>query len=210
MNTEDQIRALHAAGASRTRAAKEIGVTKDILDAMVEAMGLDWPRRGRIGTVEIGGVTDTWEGHSKRLGVSVGALRWRKQQEKDLLVDGTCEPVTPEEVARFAQLRQLGVPAKDAAAQVGRPYPTLHKAAKRDIAGYGERVVQKVSPDEVYRFAMLCKSGRTTREAAVLLGRSRARLMAASKALGDPVIASMRHVVGEASNDAAQAAQDVA
>ena len=76
MNLDDRIRALHATGISRTKAAELIGVTRVRLDLMIEALGIEWKKKVRGGKIVIDGITDTWTGHSKRTGISVGSLRW--------------------------------------------------------------------------------------------------------------------------------------
>ncbi len=76
MTLEDNLRKMRAGGLSRTRAAELLGVSRYTLNAMIDTLGLDWPRRRRKGAITLDGIEDTWEAHSRRTGKTVSALRW--------------------------------------------------------------------------------------------------------------------------------------
>ena len=76
MSTEACVMKLHESGVSRTRAAELLGVPRHTLNAMIDALGIDWPRRRRKGLIVLDGIQDTWEAHSKRTGKTISALRW--------------------------------------------------------------------------------------------------------------------------------------
>lgn len=141
MNIKTQIMELHASGMSRTKAAKHIGVPKEKFDAMLDILKIEWKPRIRGGNIEINGVKDTLENHAKRQGISPHALRYRLAKDKPLNDPAPAKQVTQQEAERFYLLRKEGVPAWDAANQVGRPYQTLRIAAKRLFPDY-ESVVK--------------------------------------------------------------------
>lgn len=144
MDIESQIRTLHASGISRAKAALTIGIPRWRLDLFISAMNLDWKLRIRGGSCVIDGITDTLLGHSERLGVSVGKIRWRLQNDKPLEAPTTITLVTPEEAQQYTELRKQGVAAWEAAKVVGRPYNTLRLAAKKFCPEYLE--VAKAAP----------------------------------------------------------------
>ncbi len=178
VNIEDEIRKLRESRLSRTAAAKALNVDLSKFDLMLEAIDLDWDHKIVRGTAkyEINGVRDTLENHANRLGVGVGALRWRLAQNQDLEGPSKIPPITEEEAASFVQLRKEGLSALQAAEQVGRPYNTLKNAAKRMFPEYEEVVAKangSVTKEEAERFLALRRAGKSGIEAAMELGRNR-------------------------------------
>ncbi len=145
MDLETRIRELHAKGYSRTRAADLIGVPFGRFCLMIEAMGLEWAAHSiqpkDRGKHFIDGIWDTLKGHAKRMGLSRSGLRWRIQKKIKLDTKVTT-PITPEDAHRFMELRRQQVPARKAAAIIGRPYNSLRLAAKRHCPEY-DKVVEK-------------------------------------------------------------------
>jgi hypothetical protein len=131
MALDDQIKELHSQGISKARACLQLGIQRWHLDQFIEAMGLDWKPRIRGGSFVIDGVTDTLQGHSERLGVSVGKIRWRLKQNMPVVAPAAYTPISLEEVELYLKLRKSGMTNHGAASQVGRPYNTLRNAAKR-------------------------------------------------------------------------------
>ena len=84
MAIEDDIKQLQSSGISRSKAALALGVTREKLDLILEAMNLEWKAGVRGGRHVIDGVQDTLQGHSARLGISVGKLRWRLNNQRDV------------------------------------------------------------------------------------------------------------------------------
>lgn len=135
-----EIRALHESGISRAKAARTLMMSKEKLDLYIDAIGLDWKKRVRGGSCVIDGVTDTLHGHSVRLGVSIGKLRWRLQRNNPIEAPAAYSSVSDQEAKLYADLRRDGMPAWEAAEKVGRPYNTLNNACKRLFADYSEIV----------------------------------------------------------------------
>ncbi len=140
MDITTQIKELHSQGISRRRASQYLGIDKEKLDLMLEYLNIDWKPGIRGGTYDVDGKIDTLENHSQRLGITVSALRYRLEKGKDLQGPGLAKQVTVEEAQQFYDLRKKGVTAKDAAAQVGRPYNTLKNAAKRYFSDYDDMI----------------------------------------------------------------------
>ena len=115
-------------------------ISKERMDLYIDALGLDWKKGVRGGSHVINGVTDTLKGHSIRLGISVGKLRWRLQRNQPIEAPAAYELVSIEEARNYADLRKGGVPAWEAAEKVGRPYNTLNNACKRLFPEYEEIV----------------------------------------------------------------------
>lgn len=134
-----RVQELHGKRMSRKKAAKELKIPVWKLDIMASHLGLDWPRRIQGGSVEINGVVDTWARHSERLGISVGALRWRLKNSGNIAKDEPL-PITEQEARQFTDLRKQGIPAWAAAARVGRPYATLRVAAIKFCEDYADAV----------------------------------------------------------------------
>lgn len=189
VSIEAEIRALHGSGISRAKAARILKISKERLELYIEAIGLDWQKRIRGGSYVIDGVTDTLDGHSKRLGVSVGAIRWRLQRQQPIASPAANTPVTHSEAKLYADLRQAGVPAWEAAAKVGRPYATLNNACKRLFPDY-EKIVseaprvrrseekqpQPIPANLEAKVRVLSATGISKAKASVELGISRERL----------------------------------
>lgn len=178
VNIEDEIRKLRESRRSRTAAAKALNVDLGKFDLMLQAIDLDWDHkivRG-TGSHEIDGVRDSLAAHADRLGVGVGALRWRLAQNQDIEGPSRIQPVTDSEAGEFVRLRREGLSAQEAADKVGRPYNTLKNAAKRLYPEY-EKVVatanRSVTKEEAEQFLALRRSGKTGTEAALEMGRNR-------------------------------------
>lgn len=131
MFNEQQVRALHLTGISKTKAAEILGVHKYHLEKYLKVIKLDWKPRVRGGSYVIDGVKDTLAGHAERLGVTVATIRWRLERNQPLDAPPVIDPVIEAEAQAFTELRQEGVPALKAAQIVGRPYESLKNAAKR-------------------------------------------------------------------------------
>jgi len=146
------IQELHGKNISRSKAAKVLKIPVWKLEIMISHLGLDWPRRIRGGTVEIDGVMDSWAGHSKRLGIAVGALRWRIKNRGSISMEEVA-PITEQEARQFTDLRKQGIPAWAAAARVGRPYANLRVAAIKFCEDYADAVNDaprvRRSPEEI-------------------------------------------------------------
>ena len=147
-----RVQELHAKRMSRQKAAKDLKIPVWKLDIMASHLGLDWPRRIQGGSVEINGVVDTWARHSARLGISVGALRWRLKNSGNIAKDEPL-PITNQEARQFTDLRKQGVPAWAAAARLGRPYANLRVAAIKFCNDYADAVNDapriRRSPEEI-------------------------------------------------------------
>lgn len=199
MSIECEIRTLHESGMSRAKAARTLKISKERLELFIDAIGLDWKKRIRGGSYVVDGITDTLEGHSKRLGVSVAAIRWRLKRNQPLDTQATPGLVTVEEAKMYADLRQQGVPAWEAAKKVGRPYNSLNNACKRLIPDY-EKIVSEaprtnrsmvasndpapIDPMLEARVKKLCAAKISKEKAASMLGISRERLNVLISALG--------------------------
>lgn len=136
-----RVKELHGLKMSRSKAAKTLKLPVWKLDIMIDSLGLNWQRRIRGGSVEIDGIVDSWSGHSNRLGIPVGALRWRIKNR------GTTEmeevpPITEQQARQFTDLRKQGIPAWAAAARLGQPYANLRVAAIRFCEDYAAAVSQ--------------------------------------------------------------------
>jgi lambda repressor-like predicted transcriptional regulator len=176
VNIEDEIRRLRDSRLSRTAAAKALNVDRAKFDLMLEAIDLSWDQRGNQGRYEIDGIRDSLDRHAERLGIGVGALRFRLAQNQDLEGPSRIRPVTNDEAAEFVRLRREGISAQQSADQVGRPYNTLKNAAKRLFPDYEEVVAKAtglVTKEEAERFLELRRSGKTGTEAALEMGRNR-------------------------------------
>lgn len=183
MDIEDQIKKLKESGISRTRAALAIGVSRDRLDDMLEALELDWKPRIRGGTYVIDGVTDTLHSHAKALGVPPTTLRQRLNEGRDPVKPVLVTEITCEEAERFAQLRKEGVTVSKAAEIVGKAASNLRNAAKKLIPDY-EAIAPSndlISREEAERFAQLRKNGVSGVKAAELIGRPRHNLRRAAR-----------------------------
>lgn len=178
VNIEDEIRRLRESRLSRTAAARALNVDLGKFDLMLEAINVEWDHKPvrNTGRHEIDGIRDSLEGHAQRLGVGVGALRFRLAQNQDLEGPSRIQPVTEEEAGEFVRLRREGHSAQKAAEQVGRPYNTLKNAAKRLFPDYEEVVAKasgQVTKEEAERFLALRRSGKTGTEAALEMERNR-------------------------------------
>lgn len=131
MFDEQQVRALHLTGISRTKAAQILGTHKYHLEKYLKVIKLDWKPRVRGGSYVIDGVKDTLARHAQRLGVTVATIRWRLERQQPLTAPAAINPVSQVEAITFTALRKVGVPAWNAAVIVGRPYGTLNIAAGR-------------------------------------------------------------------------------
>jgi len=134
-----RVQELHGMKMSRSRAAKTLKIPVWKLDILISHLGLNWQRRIQGGTVEINGVVDSWARHSERLGIPVGALRWRLKNRGNVEKEEV-PPVTKQEARQFTDLRKTGLPAWAAAARVGRPYASLRAAAIKYCEDYAEAV----------------------------------------------------------------------
>ena len=178
VNIEDDIRRLRESRLSRSAAAKALNIELRKFDLMLEAIDMDWDHKIVRGTGrhEIDGVRDSLAAHADRLGVGVGALRWRMAQNQELEGGSRIQPVTDSEVGEFVRFRREGLSAQEAADKVGRPYNTLKNAAKRLYPEY-EKVVatanRSVTKEEAEQFLALRRSGKTGIEAAMEMGRNR-------------------------------------
>lgn len=139
MNIETEIARLKEEGYSKTKAAEKLGFSRWKLEGMLEALGIDWPKQRR-GSYEVNGLRRTLEQHAKNTGLSISGLHRRLRNGQDANSPAAIVPVTKEEAGRFAELRQQGMPAWQAAQEIGRPYNTLKNAAKRLIPNYEEIV----------------------------------------------------------------------
>lgn len=148
-----RITEMHGKKISRFKAAKALSLPVWKLDIIISHLGLEWQRHIRGGSVEIDGFVDTWVGHSSRLGITVGALRWRIKNNGNTDMDEVV-PITEQEARQFTDLRKQGVPAWAAAAKVGQPYANLRVAAIRFCKDYADAVNQapriRRSPDELH------------------------------------------------------------
>lgn len=142
MDIEAKIRQMHASGKSRTLAADLLGMKREKLDTLVETMGLDWPVGRKAKTFAINGITDTAEGHAKRLKLSVSSLRWRIKNKLSLSQPLITE-CTEAEARKFVMLRQAGKLAEAAAAEIGRPYNTLRLASLKFYRTEYQQVVRE-------------------------------------------------------------------
>lgn len=147
-----RVQELHGLKMSRSRAAKTLKIPVWKLDILVSHLGLDWQRRIKGGTVEINGIVDSWARHSERLGIPVGALRWRLKNRGTIEMEEV-SPITEQEARQFTDLRKSGLPAWAAAARVGRPYANLRVAAIRFCEDYQDAVNDapriRRSPEEI-------------------------------------------------------------
>lgn len=199
MSIECEIRTLHESGMSRAKAARTLKISKERLELFIDAIGLDWKKRIRGGSYVIDGITDTLEGHSKRLGVSVAAIRWRLQRNQPLVTQATPGLVTAEQAKMYADLRQQGLPAWEAAEKVGRPYNSLNNACKRLLPEYDKIVNEAprirrsmaasndpapIDPGLEDKVRKLCAAGISKGKAASMLGLSRERLSVIVDAIG--------------------------
>lgn len=141
MAIEDDIKQLQSSGISRSKAALALGITREKLDLILDVMNLEWKAGVRGGRHVIDGVQDTLQGHSERLGISVGKLRWRLNNQRNVTAPVASKTVSREEATLFLELRKSGTPAWQAAESVGRPYNTLKNACKRLFPDY-EKVVE--------------------------------------------------------------------
>jgi hypothetical protein len=136
MTISDQITELNRSGLSKVKTAKALGLTVDALNHLIQSHGIKWVPRIGLGTVIIDGIKDSLDAHAERLGISVGCLRWRLQNHKDLKDPVAIVPVTEDEAKRFTQLRREGYSHQQAADVVGRPYNTLRRAAIKYCPDY--------------------------------------------------------------------------
>lgn len=141
MNIEEDLKRLKDSGISRTKAAEALGITRFKLEAILELFGIVWPKQVG-GTVEIDGVVRTLDAHATKLGVPATTLRQRLKAGNELIGPSKIVPVTAEEANAFAELRKAGVPAWEAAQQMGRPYNTLKNAAKKYVPDYEQIAAQ--------------------------------------------------------------------
>lgn len=132
---EQRLVEMHRRGYPRTRAAELLGVTRPSLDAMIEALCLDWPVGRRVRMFEIDGVNDTIYAHAALLGIPAKTLYWRMLRHGDPHRSRPAA-VTDAEARQFLELRGRGVAAWDAANRVGRPYNTLRLACKERFPEY--------------------------------------------------------------------------
>lgn len=199
MSIECEIRTLHEAGTSRAKAARILKISKERLELYIDAIGLDWKKRLRSGSLVIDGVTDSLEGHSKRLGVSVGAIRWRLKRNQPVESQSSHSIVTAEEAEMYADLRKQGMPAWQASEKVGRPYNSLKNACKKLLPDY-EQIVsdaprirrpapasndsELIEPVLEGKIRKLCESGVSKGKAAAMLKVSRERLNVLVATLG--------------------------
>ena len=157
MDIEEDLARLRESGISRTQAAKALGIEKWRLDAMIENLEIDWKPRIRGGTYVIDGVTKTLQEHSDALGVPPTTLRQRMKAGNDLTAPAANTPVGRDEAIAFADLRKAGVPAWDAAKQIGRPYNTLKNAAKKYVPDYDQIIANapriRRSPEDIENVA---------------------------------------------------------
>lgn len=135
-----RVQELHGQKISRSRAAKALSIPVWKLDILISHLGLNWQRRIQGGTVEINGIVDSWAGHSERLGIPVGALRWRVKNRGTIEKEEVA-PVTEQEARQFTDLRKAGLPAWAAAARVGRPYANLRAVAIKYCEDYAVAVI---------------------------------------------------------------------
>jgi len=152
MNILEDLQRLKDSGISRTKAAEALGMPRFKLEEILEVVGIDWPKQVG-GTVEIDGVVKTLHAHAEALGVPPTTLRQRLKAGSDLTGPSKIVPVTSEEAHAFAELRKDGVPAWEAARQMGRPYNTLKNAAKKFVPDYEQITSQapriRRSADEI-------------------------------------------------------------
>lgn len=131
MYDEQQVRALHLTGISKTKASEILGIHKYHLEKYLKVIGLEWKSRVRGGSYVIDGIKDTLAGHSERLGVTIATIRWRLERNLPMDAPPAIDMVIEAEAQAFTELRKEGVPALQAAKIVGRPYESLKNAAKR-------------------------------------------------------------------------------
>lgn len=136
MFDEQQVRALHSTGISRTKAAEILGTHKYHLEKYLKVINLAWKPRVRGGSYIIDGVKDTLARHAQRLGVTVATIRWRLERQQPLTAPAAARPVSQVEAITFTALRKVGAPAWQAAVIVGRPYRTMNLAARRLCPNY--------------------------------------------------------------------------
>ncbi|MBD8088523.1 hypothetical protein IFT48_00765 [Pseudomonas fluorescens] len=137
MNIEDDLKRLKESGISRTKAALALGMDKSKLDTIIEVLDMDWPKQVG-GTYEINGLRRTLAAHAQALGLPPTTLRQRVKKGTDVTAPLRIAPVTREEAHAFAELRKAGVPAWEAAREMGRPYNTLKNAAKKFVPDYDQ------------------------------------------------------------------------
>lgn len=213
VSIELEIRALHESGISRAKAARTLMISKERMDLYIDAIGLDWKKRVRGGSYVIDGVTDTLNGHSVRLGISVGKLRWRLKHSQPIEAQPTYTTVSRDEAQNYADLRKSGMPAWEAAEKIGRPYNTLNNACKRFFPDYeliiseAPRVRRSIGTntktlqiprDLEVNVRRLCASGISKTRAATMLVINRERLNVIIKALDlewKPQVRAGAHVI---------------
>lgn len=135
MDILEDIKRLKESGISRTKAAEALGMPRFKLEEILEVVGIDWPKQGGP-TYDIDGVTRTIQAHANTLGVPASTIRQRLKDGRDPTAPSAIVPVTLDEANAYAELRKAGVPAWEAAKQMGRPYNTLKNAAKKFVPGY--------------------------------------------------------------------------
>ena len=127
MEIEEKIREMAKAKVPMYLASQRLGIYREKFDAIVEAMGLVWPSRHR--TYVLDGVEDTIAGHARRLGIGRTRLSNRLKAGIDHHIQIVRSQVTDQDVERFMYLREAGIPAWQAAVEVGHHYNTLRKHA---------------------------------------------------------------------------------
>lgn len=137
MGIEARLKELHAKKVSQFRASELLGVNRYSLEAMIEALGLDWPK-GMSKQYTLDGVQASLKEHTKRLGLSVNAVRWRLTRGQD--VPERPVPPTPEDAAKFMAYRAAGEPAWRAAQLTGFSYDQLRPVARKHCPGYDHTV----------------------------------------------------------------------
>ena len=138
---ENRIREAHARRISSAIAADLCGISVCKLKRIARLLGLDWPNT-KAKPVTIDGITDSVNGHARRLGMSAGCLAWRLDRY------GTPHPEyirgrRPAGLERFVELRRQGLPAWEAAAKAGDTYTRLDKWAKAEFGDEYRAIVRK-------------------------------------------------------------------
>lgn len=144
---------LSASGISKNRAASILKITPEKLGKMIMRLDLEWKPPVKTGSQVIDGIRDSLQGHSQRLGITVGQLRSRLKRQQPLIGPPAVKPIDMAEARRFLEHRKNGLPAWKAAEQVGRPYGSLKDACKRLLPDYDEVVMSapriRRSPEEL-------------------------------------------------------------
>jgi len=136
--TEKKMRELLHRRVSRETAAELLGVGYMRFATLLKEYKIDWPKHNQAQKVILNGISDTFYGHSKRLGIDAGTLRTRYKSTKSAAAMKTV--ISQEVLAEFVQLRLQGLSGVVAALQLGYHYNSLHKKASDQYPNYKQLI----------------------------------------------------------------------